>query len=175
MPAMENASERLRWAVDCLDVQPTDRLLELGCGHGVAISLACERLVGGAIVALDRSPKMAAAALKRNRDHVASGRASVITAELHEADLGGAIFDKVFGIHFPPLLRGDPARELALVRDHLAPGGHLYMLSQPLREEHVEREIDRLGVVLEQHGFRVESQRVDRLAGGPAVCVVAAP
>src|SRR3954449_12943420 len=69
------ASERFLWAVDTLEVRPTDRLLEVGCGHGIAVSLVCERLTTGTITAIDRSPKMIAMATRRNREHVDAGRA----------------------------------------------------------------------------------------------------
>jgi len=69
------ASERFVWAVDTLEVRPTDRLLEVGCGHGVAVSLVCERLTTGTVTAIDRSPKMIEMATRRNREHVDAGRA----------------------------------------------------------------------------------------------------
>ena len=84
------AAERLVWAIDTLAVEPDDRLLEIGCGHGVAVSLACEKLDGGTITAIDRSAKMIEMARKRNANHGASGVASFRTASLHEADFGGA-------------------------------------------------------------------------------------
>jgi ubiquinone/menaquinone biosynthesis C-methylase UbiE len=63
------ASERLVWVVKTLGVEPDDRLLEIGCGHGVAVSLVCERMDGGSIVAIDRSARMIEMAKKRNATH----------------------------------------------------------------------------------------------------------
>ncbi len=102
------AAERLVWAVDTLAVEPGDRILEIGCGHGVAVSLVCERLSHGHITAIDRSAKMIAMASRRNADHVDAGMASLQVASLRDADLGSERFDKIFAIHVPVVARGDP-------------------------------------------------------------------
>ena len=170
---MTRASDRLAWAVGCLGVRPSDRVLELGCGHGVAVSLVCERLRDGHVVAIDRSATMTATAVRRNREHVAAGRATILTAALHEADLGGRRFDKVFGVHFPPLLRGDGARELAAIAGHLVPGGSLYVLFQPFDAAGVGPQLDRVRGVLAEHGFAVAAERVEPVGAAVGVCVEA--
>ena len=167
-------SERLTWAVSCLDVQPADRLLEIGCGHGVAVSLVCDRLDGGQIVAIDRSSKMIAAAKARNAAYVAAGKASFVQASAADAHFGDRRFDKVFALHVPVFLRGDPAREMAAVRRCLAPGGRLYLLSQPLRSSAVRAMAERLKHVISASGFEVQQIRIDPLGAAPGVCAVAA-
>lgn len=166
-----DAAERLVWAVEALAVEPSDRLLEIGCGHGVAVSLVCERLDGGSIVAIDRSPKMIAMARKRNADHVASGKASFQTVSLHEADFGKTRFDKIFAIHVGVFLRGRPARELEIVKACLAPGGSFHLIYQPLVAAHAAEIGETLSSLLKSHGFTVEPPRVQDLSAGPTVCV----
>jgi SAM-dependent methyltransferase len=167
------AAERLVWAVERLEVRPDDRLLEIGCGHGVAVSLVCERLAGGCIVAIDRSPTMIEAAARRNADHVAAGRASFQVASLHEADFGDARFDKVFAIHIGVFLRGRPDRELRVIERHLADGGRFYVLWQPLVAGEAGKTAARVAAVLEGHGFTVGDVLVHDLTAATAVCVIA--
>jgi cyclopropane fatty-acyl-phospholipid synthase-like methyltransferase len=168
------AAERLVWAVDTLDVQPDDRLLEIGCGHGVAVSLVCERLDGGSILAIDRSATMIEAATRRNAEHIAASRASFQVASLHQADLGDARFDKVFAIHIGVFLRGQPGRELRVIDRHLADGGRFYVLWQPLagRREAGETAA-RVSAALKEHGFTVADVLVHDLTSATAVCVIA--
>jgi hypothetical protein len=70
-------------------------------------------------------------ARKRNADHVDSGVASFQTASLGQADLGDARFDKVFAINVGMFFRQRPVRELAILREHLAPDGRLFLFHEP--------------------------------------------
>ena len=117
-------SERLRAVVEGLGLRGDERVLEIGCGHGVAATLVCERLREGRLTAVDRSPKMIAAAARRNAAHVASGRAEFRVGHLEELDLGERRFDVVFAVRVG-LFDREPERARALAGRWLVPGGRL--------------------------------------------------
>ena len=117
-------SERLRAVVERLDLRPDHRVLEVGCGHGVAATLVCERLTTGRYTAIDRSPKMIAAAAARNAAHVERGAAEFLVASLEGADLGERRFDRIFAARVG-LFHREPDRARALAERWLAPGGRL--------------------------------------------------
>jgi SAM-dependent methyltransferase len=124
--------ERIRWAVRVMAPHPDDRLLEIGCGPGVAVSLVCEQLAGGRITAIDRSATAIRRAAARNAGHVAAGRAvlrATALESLHPADLpdGPGGYDKVFAMNVNLFWVRDPARELELIRALLKPGGALFL------------------------------------------------
>ena len=121
-------TDRLRRIVDDLAIEPGDRVLEIGCGHGVAATYVCER--GGRLTAIDRSPKMIEAAAKRNAEHVAAGRAEFLVASLEDADLGERRFDTIFAVRVG-LFHREPDRARRLAERWLAPGGTLHSVFDP--------------------------------------------
>ena len=164
------------WAVDTLALDPADRVLEVGCGHGVAVSLVCERLTSGRITAIDRSQKMIDMATHRNREHVAEGRAVLKTTALERAEFGDERFDKVFAFNVAPFWL-QPEHALGIVRPQLAPDGAVYLFwdarhTQPGRARELA---DRLSEKLQLARFSVNRALVKELRPVPAVCVIAQP
>jgi ubiquinone/menaquinone biosynthesis C-methylase UbiE len=118
-------SERLQAIVDRLGIHPDDRVLEIGCGHGVAATLVCERLEGGRYTGVDRSPKMIEAAERRNAAAVDSETAEFLVGSLEGLDLGERRFDVVFAVRVG-LFNRDPERARRLAERWLAPGGSIH-------------------------------------------------
>jgi ubiquinone/menaquinone biosynthesis C-methylase UbiE len=125
-------SERLRSIVEQLDLRPDDRVLEIGCGHGVAATYVCERLEGGHLTAIDRSPKMIDAARRRNAACVEAGKAEFLVARLEDLELGERRFDKIFAVRVG-LFHRDPERARSLVERWLAPGRSILTFFDPPR------------------------------------------
>jgi SAM-dependent methyltransferase len=170
------ASERFVWAVDTLEVGPANRLLEVGCGHGVAVSLVCERLETGTITAIDRSPKMIEMATRRNREHVDAGRAVFEAVALEDADLGDRRFDKIFAFNVAPFWQR-PERALDAVREHLTRDGAVYLFwdARHFPSDGARDLGNQLADRLREGGFSVDRVLVEDLRPVPAVCATGRP
>jgi cyclopropane fatty-acyl-phospholipid synthase-like methyltransferase len=134
MPRPDRVSvpERVRLAVEALEIAPGDRVLEFGCGPGVSVELVCARLgPGGFVAAVDRSSTAVARTLSRVSACVDAGRAAVCQTAFTAAGLAGCglaatPYDKIFSINVNLYWTGSAEAELALARSLLAPGGRLY-------------------------------------------------
>jgi ubiquinone/menaquinone biosynthesis C-methylase UbiE len=132
-------SERLRSVVEQLGIRPDDRVLEIGCGHGVAATLVCERLEEGHLNAVDRSAKMIEAATRRNAAYIEAGRAEFLVADLEDLDLGDRRFDKIFAVRVG-LFHREPERARGIAQRWLAPGGELFVFFDvPTNRRNVSR------------------------------------
>ena len=118
-------SARLRHIVERMKIEPDDHVLEIGCGHGVAASLICERLRSGRLLAIDRSSKMIDAALRRNSRYVEAGTAEFICADFESLDLGARRFTKVLAARVALFHREPNAR--AAAERLLTAGGKIFI------------------------------------------------
>lgn len=141
---------RIGWCVDLLDVRPDDRVLEVGCGTGVAAALVADRLDGGCLTAIDRSPTAIARARARNARHVTAGR--LLLDQVALADLRTERrFDKAFAVNVNAFWTGPATAECEVLAGVLVPGGVVHLIYEgPRRRPHIG---DDVAGALDRHGF----------------------
>ncbi len=170
--------ERNRWVVELLDVQPSERVLELGCGPGVALRALAERATQGLVVGVDHSEVMIRQAARRNAAAVRSGSVRLVQSPVEQIDqivLGDAAFDAALAVNSIGFWH-EPATRLREVRRLLRPGGRIALASQPrcpgATAATSAKAADELMRLLAEAGFehtRVETLNLDP----PVVCVLA--
>jgi SAM-dependent methyltransferase len=146
--------ERLRWAVQVVDPQPAEEILEIGCGPGVAAALVCERLETGRLLAVDRSQVAVERTTRRNDAQVAAGRLTVRECTLAALAVPPGTFDKAFSVNVNLFWTSRPRRELAVLRRALRPGGILYVLYGAAGPTAAERVTSAVSAALRADGFR---------------------
>ncbi len=87
--------DRNTWTVDLLNVQPGDRVMEIGCGPGIALEACLKQAVGGQVVGLDHSRTMLGQARSRNAQASRNGYLELRLGSLEELVESTGSFDKV--------------------------------------------------------------------------------
>jgi SAM-dependent methyltransferase len=90
--------KRNLWAVDLLEVQPADRVLEIGFGPGVAIRALAGRASAGRVYGIDHSQVMVRQATARNRGAVEQGRVILRLGSAADLSTFGVVFAAVAAV-----------------------------------------------------------------------------
>ena len=135
-----SASARIAAAVAALPLRPGMRVLEVGCGPGVALRLVAARIDDGQVLGIDRSAAAIAQAERGCAAEIAVGRVRLRPTAVEDFVLapGEAPYDLAFALRVGALDGRHPAAgEAALARlaAALHPDGQLFVdVGDPLCE-----------------------------------------
>jgi len=153
--ALQLVPPRIRWAVEVLDVQPSDQVLEIGCGPGAAAELICARLVKGKLMAIDRSESGVDRTKRRNSKFVEAGRLTVRQIDLATLRVPIKRLDKVFAFNVNLFWVRGCADEVALLHERVSPGGGVYLFYEATHRDRVPQIVEGASSALTAGGFRV--------------------
>jgi trans-aconitate methyltransferase len=146
---------RIKWAVDLMDPQPSDSVLEIGCGPGAAAELICERLETGKLFAIDRSESGVDRTKRRCAKYVEAGRLTVRQIDLATLRVPVKRLNKVFAFNVNLFWVREAADEVALLHERLLPGGEVFLFYEANRPELVPNIVKKASAALVNGGFKV--------------------
>jgi len=173
MAARASNRRRSLWTVDRLGITPGDRVLEIGCGPGVALAAAAA-LGAGTVVGLDHSPVMLAHAARRNRRAIAEGQVTLSLGGLDDLPKLGGPFDAIFSVNVVQFV-GDRAAFCRALAAALRPGGLAATTYQPRHRRPTRADALAMSKEIAAHmaaaGFvEIEIEELP-LRPAPAICV----
>ena len=110
------------WIVQLLDIQPSDHILDIGCGPGLAIQGFAAIATQGLVAGIDTSPLMVQEARKRNATAIETGHVEIQQGDASTLPYTDASFDKVAATHVI-YFWSDVVTTLQELRRVLRPGG----------------------------------------------------
>ncbi len=166
---------RGRWVVSQLDLSPSDRVLEIGFGPGIAIDALSRRVPTGQVYGVDHSATMVRTAGRRNRRAIRAGRVQLMEGSADALPPTGSPLDWVVAVNsmgFWP----EQHRCLQELRARLRPGGRIAIASQPrcrgATAETSRRAGEQIEHLLRAAGYTVGGRATLPL-DPPVVCVIA--
>ena len=137
---MPNISKRLFEIVDALPLKKGMRILEIGCGPGVAAREIVNRVENGYVLAIDRSAKAIELACKNSKIEIDSGKVKFMKVKIEEFELpvGEKPFDVALAVRVGAFDGRHPEIEkeaLKRVAKALKKGGKFFIDGgRPLKE-----------------------------------------
>jgi ubiquinone/menaquinone biosynthesis C-methylase UbiE len=171
-------SEMNAFAVEMLDIQPDDQVLEIGFGHGRTVRMIAERAKAGFVAGIDLSDVMVRQAAKYNLDLIVAGRIELCQGSVADLPYECGRFTRALAVNNYQFW---PNAELNLVemRRVMREGGLLVLCLRmhstsrfALAPGFTEDEIAEVAGLVRWVGFR-DIRIVKRKIGREASCVIA--
>jgi len=166
--------ERNRWVVSLLDLSPTDRVLEVGSGPGVALAELARLAPRGYVCGIDRSEVMVRKATRRTAAAVRAGVLDIRAGTAEDLPHFDRPFDRVLAVNSLGFWLA-PDMRLEQLRHLLRPGGLIAVAHQPrgagATDETSAAKGHEIAAALARAGFsevRVETLRLKP----PVVCAL---
>lgn len=166
---------RFTWAIETMAVKPDDRILEIGCGQGVAVSLIAPMLQSGHIVAVDQSRAMISMAMNRNKPFADTKKAVFCEGKFADVVLPGTTFTKIFAFNVNVFLKPS-IPEWRKIKDRMARQARFYLFYQTppeTAEQAIRQHAARASQQLLSNGFTIVETIYKQLKPAPALCVIA--
>ena len=166
---------RNEWTLSLLDLQPADKILEVGFGPGIAIEKAAGIVKDGSIVGIDHSETMLHQAGKRNALAIQQGQVILKLGTIDSLSAFKNSFDKIYSANVVQFW-DDPKREFQQLFDLLVPGGIIATTYMPRHKGASSEDGRKKAVEIEQclkavgfRNIRIEEKHLDPVS---VVCVL---
>lgn len=170
------SSNRIRnqKTVELMKLQPDSRVLEVGCGPGLALKSCAEQVSDGNVVGLDHSPVMIAQARNRVSKAGMAPRVSLMVGGIEKLDGWTMSFDRIYSLNVIQFIP-DKADYFRAVYNALDNNGMCITTYQPRMDNDdpngAAAMADEIASLMQSSGFQ-KIERVEIVARPtPAICV----
>ena len=167
---------RNRRTVELMDLKPNSRVLEFGCGPGLALALCAETIGKGRIVGIDHSPVMIRQAKQRLAKTGLDENVELFTGGIERLSELAAPLDRVYSLNVIQFIN-DKADYYQRVFNILATGGVCFTTYQPRLDNDnpngAAQMADRIEAEMISVGFADVTKTKISAGETPAICVSA--
>ena len=171
------ASNRVRnaWTVELLELSPGLRVLEIGCGPGLALEACLVAQACLQLEAIDHSEVMLRQAAIRNQRALETGRLRLRRGAFDDLELSGVSYDRIYSSNLVMFLP-DKMASFTRMRELLVPGGRLASTHLPRAKNATAEDALRFATEIERimarTGFEAIRTEQRTIGSDLAVCVI---
>jgi cyclopropane fatty-acyl-phospholipid synthase-like methyltransferase len=166
---------RARWVLSLLEVQPNDRVLDVGIGPGYSTGLIAQALGQGVVVGVDRSALMMAMTKWRLRHYMKARTVTLVHADAIDLPNFNVKFDKVVAIDAVQF-QDNALPLLSRLHARMAAGGRIAVAVQPRDSKSASAQALAVEIAEALHaaGFdRPQTYLNASLRRTPCICIIA--